>query len=283
MKCLWKLFALLCGAQALSAQIVLDNFNATGATGSVLTSPATTWVNNVTRNPGTITVGGNARDDNGWGVSGLNLNATGYQYVTVAAQRDAGNLAPTLVVQLIDASLNTQIISVSTSVFAVGAITLVQIPIGTLTSGFNLGQITDWNIGGGTSGLVAFRMTFDSLALNLSPLPARHSADLDGNFRLTLNEVTRVIELYRTRNATEQTGAYAVNASTEDGFAPDATRANVAATLTKYHSADSDKDGRISLAELTRVIELYNYREGTLRTGKYRAQASTVDGYAPGP
>ena len=49
------------------------------------------------------------------------------------------------------------------------------------------------------------------------------------------------------------------------------------------HSADSDRDGRISLIELTRVIELYNYRSGTVRTGQYKPQAGTEDGFAPGP
>jgi len=54
-------------------------------------------------------------------------------------------------------------------------------------------------------------------------------------------------------------------------------------TLTRYHSADTDKDGKLSLVELTRVIELYNTRAGTTRTGQYHVQAGTEDGYAPGP
>jgi hypothetical protein len=49
------------------------------------------------------------------------------------------------------------------------------------------------------------------------------------------------------------------------------------------HSADSDRDGRIGLLELTRVIELYNYRSGTTRTGQYKSKANTEDGFAPGP
>ena len=49
------------------------------------------------------------------------------------------------------------------------------------------------------------------------------------------------------------------------------------------HSADSNQDGRISLIELTRVIELYNFRSGTTRTGQYKPQAGTEDGFAPGP
>ena len=70
----------------------------------------------------------------------------------------------------------------------------------------------------------------------------------------------------------------------EDGFAPDSARsAGTVAILEKYHSADSNRDGRIDLLELTRVIELYNYRNGSLRTGEYREATGTEDGFAPGP
>ncbi|MBI5767101.1 MAG: hypothetical protein HZA93_04850, partial [Verrucomicrobia bacterium] len=43
------------------------------------------------------------------------------------------------------------------------------------------------------------------------------------------------------------------------------------------------RDGRINLAELLRVIELYNHRAGTVRTGQYHVQSGTEDGFAPGP
>ena len=49
------------------------------------------------------------------------------------------------------------------------------------------------------------------------------------------------------------------------------------------HSADSNRDGKISLIELTRVIELYNYRSGTSRTGQYKTQPGSEDGFGPGP
>jgi hypothetical protein len=49
------------------------------------------------------------------------------------------------------------------------------------------------------------------------------------------------------------------------------------------HTADSNRDGKISLTELTRVIELYNYRSGTTRTGQYKPQSGTEDGFAAGP
>jgi hypothetical protein len=116
-------------------------------------------------------------------------------------------------------------------------------------------------------------------------VPSYHSADTNQDWKLGLIELTRVIELYNTRNGTVRTGCYAVaTTATEDGFTQDAARANTATvTLTRYHSADTDKDGKLSLVELTRVIELYNCRSGTSRTGQYHVQAGTEDGFAPGP
>jgi hypothetical protein len=55
------------------------------------------------------------------------------------------------------------------------------------------------------------------------------------------------------------------------------------ASLTRHHAADSNRDGKISLLELTRVIELYNYRSGTSRTGQYKVKSGTEDGFDPGP
>jgi hypothetical protein len=122
----------------------------------------------------------------------------------------------------------------------------------------------------------------DPLVLN--PIPS-HLADTDRNFRIGLLELTRVIEVYNTRNWNVRTGAYGpAIALTEDGFETVPTRASGAtAVLARYHSADSNRDGRIALLELTRVIELYNFRSGAVRTGQYRLQEGTEDGFAPGP
>mgnify|MGYP003675083603 CR=1 FL=1 len=49
----------------------------------------------------------------------------------------------------------------------------------------------------------------------------------------------------------------------------------------RLHSADTDQDYRIGLSELLRVIELYNTRSGTTRTGAYEPAAGTPDGFAP--
>jgi hypothetical protein len=81
-----------------------------------------------------------------------------------------------------------------------------------------------------------------------------------------------------------RTGAYVVAVGSEDGFAPDRSRpAGVSVALTAYHSADLDRNGSLNLFELVRVIELYNFRQGTVRTGHYHRQAGTEDGFASGP
>jgi hypothetical protein len=111
-----------------------------------------------------------------------------------------------------------------------------------------------------------------------------HSADFDRNLRISLLELTRVIEIYNTRNGSSRTGCYAVQVGTEDGFASAPARTSTEiVTLSTYHSADSTRDGKIGLMELTRVIELYNTRSGSVRTGQYHAEAGTEDGFAPGP
>ena len=112
-----------------------------------------------------------------------------------------------------------------------------------------------------------------------------HSGDTNKDFSLSLGELTRVIELYNTRKGTLRTGCYAVaTTTTDDGFAADANRLfGEPVSLARYHSADSNLDGRFSLIELTRVIELFNVRSGTTRTGAYRVQAGSEDGFAPGP
>jgi len=139
-------------------------------------------------------------------------------------------------------------------------------------------------VSNGTS--LQFLATPDPLSV---PQVMTHGADTDQNYQISLVELTRVIELYNTFNGTVRTGAYVVQSSagalqTEDGFAADPSRLSTATvTLSAYHSADSDRDGKINLVELTRVIELYNYRTGTNRTGAYHVQTGTEDGFEPGP
>jgi len=129
---------------------------------------------------------------------------------------------------------------------------------------------------------------FTKVLARPDPLPVvrgrRHDVDVNGDGRISLVELTRLIELYNTRHGTARTGAYALAAGeSEDGFNPEPMRAAaVVVTLNRHHAADTDFDGKLSLMELTRVIELYNFRSGTTRTGDYRESDGTEDGFAPG-
>jgi len=125
-----------------------------------------------------------------------------------------------------------------------------------------------------------------SLQVSYTPSVPRHAADCapaDG--QISQSELLRVIEIYNVRHGTIRTGRYAVaTAVTVDGFAFDpATANNEVVTLMRYHSADTNRDGKLALFELARVIELYQARVGGTRTGEYRVEADTEDGFAPGP
>lgn len=112
------------------------------------------------------------------------------------------------------------------------------------------------------------------------PFSTFHSADVNGDFKLSLSELLRVIEIYNTRFGTTRTGRYQVQDGSVDGFA---TNPNSESTsLSRFHSADSNHDAQIGLSELLRVIELYNVREGSMRTGQYRVQLGTSDGFTTG-
>jgi hypothetical protein len=96
-----------------------------------------------------------------------------------------------------------------------------------------------------------------SAEATLSVSPAvRHSVDVDRGGRISLSELTRMIELFNTRTGTVRTGAYRVDPGAEDGFAAAPSRGpGVAVILERFHSADTatngSHDGRIDLFELT--------------------------------
>lgn len=162
------LLALVAACTAPAQVIVLDTFDGSAGTG-ILSRTTWTGPGNVVFNGTTITVGNTAQNDNGWGTTSAVINATGMNFITVIAQRDAGNGSPFFVVSFEDSALNTQIFQVSAFSFATGALTTVQIPISSWGS-VNPADITGWTIGGG-NGTVPFAMTFDNLALTSSAIP----------------------------------------------------------------------------------------------------------------
>ncbi len=150
--------------------LTLSSFSSgSGDSGSVRTG--TSWVNNVTLQADSLTVGGTARDENGWGATGLTLDASAMNYLLVTARRDPGHTASTLFVQFEDLYLRTDVVSVSTSLFATTALTPVTVPLTGWTVDFGPSHITGWSIGGGGLGTESFRMTFDTLAFTTSAIP----------------------------------------------------------------------------------------------------------------
>lgn len=152
-----------------SGSILLSSFDGTVGSGSIRADSS--WGGNVTQNPSSITVAGSAVDDNGWRATNLSLDASGMNFLTITAQRDAGNLAKAIAVQFEDRDSRTKVFSVSTSLFAVGTPTTVQLPLTGWTIDFGASSISTWSIGGGSVGTEAIRMTFDEFTLSASAIP----------------------------------------------------------------------------------------------------------------
>ena len=59
--------------------------------------------------------------------------------------------------------------------------------------------------------------------------------------------------------------------------------AAVDGTLSNYHSADRNRNGKISLVDYLNVQTLYDYHVGPTRTGQYHTDLTAYAGFAPGP
>jgi len=97
-----------------------------------------------------------------------------------------------------------------------------------------------------------------------APAPTHLSADTNGDDRISLSELLRVIQLYNS-------GAYHCDGGTEDGYAP-----GPGSTSCAPHSSDyNPQDWRIGLSELLRLIQFYN-------SGCYHACPGSEDGFCAG-
>lgn len=161
---------------SLSAQIivVLETFGTPGNTGSVI--PTSTWNTRVSQDSTALTVSGaGALDDQGWSATGLNINGTGATVFQVTAQLASTNVAPFIVLQMTDSSLNTAVASLSTSLFNTTSMTTANssgfsFPLGS----FNFSQISSWTFGGGSTGINTLNISFDNLALAV-PEPSTYA------------------------------------------------------------------------------------------------------------
>jgi hypothetical protein len=101
-----------------------------------------------------------------------------------------------------------------------------------------------------------------------------HTVDLNSNSRYELTELLSVISLYNYRDGTTRTGEFYRDGSIY--------RPGPGTQSTPYHSTDLDLNWRIGLTELLSDISLYNFRDGTVRTGEYHYDA-TLGRFVPGP
>jgi len=169
-----KVLVLLLGAIAapmLSAQsYTLDDFNTGTTTGSAISG--TSWVGQLTQGATTLTVGGAALSDSGWGAVNLTLpDVSSYSFVALTLQLSADNAASNIFVSFDDGS-SVQTVTFQTSSFSQLAMSTVYVPVAWT---INTTTVEAWNIGGGEAppgtGTPAFRMAFDNLALSATGAP----------------------------------------------------------------------------------------------------------------
>lgn len=51
----------------------------------------------------------------------------------------------------------------------------------------------------------------------------------------------------------------------------------------RFHAADYNRDYRLNVTEMLRVVELYSTMKASTRTGCYKEDPDSVDGFAPDP
>ncbi len=205
------------------------------------------------------------------------LDLSGYDAISLAGSTLSGNQASSLEVRLFDTAGASAYAAIETSA-------LPAVVAWVADQGFNPAAVEIARVSGGQlESNTALAIRLDEINAVNGPV-SFHDGDYDRNSRFDLTELLRVIQLYNTRNGTTRTGRYLVSSGTVDGYDPDpATVLGSTPGLARFHSADYDDDAQISLTELLRVIELYNTRSGTTRTGEYHRQQGTADGFAAGP
>ena len=103
-------------------------------------------------------------------------------------------------------------------------------------------------------------------AVTVTTGPKPHSADYNKDWKISLSEVLRMVQLHNV-------GGFHCDISTEDGYA-----AGPGDQSCTPHDSDYNlRDWKISLSELMRIIQFYNALEGS-----YHVHPGTEDGYAPG-
>ena len=112
--------------------------------------------------------------------------------------------------------------------------------------------------------------SISSFTISLPVFDSFHSADLNHNLKIDIDEMNMFVNLYNYRIGTVRTGDYQYLHASSYPYVP-----GFGSHYGPHNNADTNKDWKISLSELTRVIELKN------ASGGYRVQVGTEDGFAP--
>jgi len=206
------------------------------------------------------------------------LNLGDDNAISLAGETLEGNEATSLEIRLFDLAGKSARATILTSQLP-GIAPWVAGP------GFDAATVEIVRISGGQlDGTAAVAVRLDSVVAVFEAIPVvYHDADSDQDNRLSLSELLRLIEIYNTRWNSTRTGRYTMQAGSVDGYASDpATAEGTTPEGSRFHTADTDHNAQISLSELLRVIELYNTRSGTSRTGEYHRDSYSTDGFSSG-
>jgi hypothetical protein len=127
-------------------------------------------------------------------------------------------------------------------------------------------MLTDNGSNGSTPQGGALNAVFIPGTISVIALSGHHTADQDQDWRLSLSELLRVIQLYNLNE-------YHCDAEGEDGYAPGPGDQ----TCIEHDSDYAPANWTVSLSELLRAIQFFN----TL-SGAYHPDANGEDGFAPG-
>lgn len=162
-------------SQSIVGPLTLTDFS--GGPGGGMVREGSSWEGNVVQHADHITV--NAGNENGWHSPTSPGDLTGMRFVSITAQRHAGNTAGRLALQLDLGDLtDTYVVSFDTSWFSYDAPTQVYVALNDIPDSFDMSQVGSWSLGGGGLGTEAFHMSLYNVQLTAIPEPSEYAAML---------------------------------------------------------------------------------------------------------
>ncbi|MCC6143575.1 MAG: hypothetical protein IT368_07195 [Candidatus Hydrogenedentes bacterium] len=159
-----------------------------------------------------------------------------------------------------------RIVMVGQGVMAEGILCRIYVRIAASAAVGSMLDLTDNGSNGSTPQGAVLNTVFVPGTVSVVALSGQHTADQDGDWRISLSELLRVIQFY---NLDE----YHCDAAGEDGYAPGPGDQSCATHDSDYNPAN----WTVSLTELLRLIQFFN-----ILGGAYHPDANGEDSYAPG-